>query len=67
MTAGQDGDRDRVHGNKGNDEIYVDDEDGKDIAYGGKGTEDQCFGDSPDFGNGGDKYFGCEYINGELQ
>jgi Ca2+-binding RTX toxin-like protein len=66
-TPRGDGDRDRVHGNKGNDYIDLVDEDGKDIAWGGKGREDQCFGDSTAVGNGGDKFFGCEYINGELQ
>jgi hypothetical protein len=61
------GDRDRVHGNKGNDYIDVADDDGKDIAWAGKGREDECFGDSPAVGNGGDKFFGCEYINGDPQ
>lgn len=66
-TPRDDGDRDWVHGNTGNDYIDLRDEDGKDIAWGGKGGEDQCFGDSPTAGDGGDKFFGCEYINGDLQ
>ena len=66
-TPGQNGDRDWVHGNKGDDCIDVLDEDGKDIAWGGKGTEDACWGDSPEVGDGGDKFFGCEYINGDPQ
>jgi len=57
------GDRDRVHGNKGDDYIYVNDQDGKDIAWGGKGT-DYCYIDlAPDVGDGGDKFFGCEFVN----
>ena len=57
------GDRDIVHGNKGDDKIELRDGDGKDIAYGGKGTLDYCWGDTTDVGDGGDKFFGCEYIN----
>ena len=60
------GDRDRAHGNKGDDFIDVADEDGKDIAWGGKGIDD-CFGDGAQFGDGGDKFFGCEFINGVEQ
>jgi hypothetical protein len=66
-TPREDGDRDWVHGNKGNDYIELRDEDGKDIAWAGKGREDQCFGDSTAAGDGGDKFFGCEYINGVEQ
>ena len=56
------GDRDRAHGNKHGDTIDVTDEDGKDIAYGGKG-EDYCYGDESEFGDGGDKFISCEWIN----
>jgi Ca2+-binding RTX toxin-like protein len=66
QTPGGLGDRDRAHGNKGDDFIDVVDDDGKDIAWGGKGI-DECFGDNPDVGDGGDKFFGCEFINGVEQ
>ena len=66
QTPGGLGDRDRVHGNKGDDFIDLVDSDGKDIAWGGKGT-DECFGDNADVGDGGDKFFGCEFINGVAQ
>jgi hypothetical protein len=64
QTPGALGDRDRVHGNKGDDFIDVRDEDGKDIAWGGKGI-DYCYIDGPEAGNGGDKWYGCEFVNGE--
>jgi Ca2+-binding RTX toxin-like protein len=60
------GDRDRVHGNSGDDFIDLVDTDGKDIAWGGEGKDD-CFGDTTDVGDGGDKFFGCEFINGVEQ
>jgi hypothetical protein len=60
------GDRDRAHGNKGNDNINVMDGDGKDIAWGGKGI-DRCWYDTANVGDGGDKTFGCEFINGVPQ
>jgi hypothetical protein len=66
QTPGSLGDRDRVHGNKGEDFIDLLDSDGKDIAWGGKGI-DQCFGDTAAAGDGGDKFFGCEFINGVEQ
>jgi len=66
QTPGGLGDRDRVHGNKGDDNINLVDGDGKDIAWGGKGI-DKCFGDNADVGDGGDKFFGCEFINGVAQ
>ena len=58
------GDRDRVHGNAGDDNpLNVQDKDGKDIVWGGKGI-DHCFVDNADdVGNGGDKAFGCEFVN----
>src|SRR5215207_10459039 len=46
QTPGGLGDRDRVHGNKGDDNIDLRDGDGKDIAWGGKGI-DRCWGDGP--------------------
>jgi Ca2+-binding RTX toxin-like protein len=52
-------DRDRAHGNKGNDTININDGDSRDIAFGGKGT-DSCNGDL----TLGDKFIGCETING---
>jgi hypothetical protein len=66
QTPGGLGDRDRVHGNAGEDFIDLVDSDGKDIAWGGKGIDD-CFGDTTDVGDGGDKFFGCEFINGVEQ
>jgi Ca2+-binding RTX toxin-like protein len=66
QTPGGLGDRDRVHGNAGEDFIDLVDSDGKDIAWGGKGIDD-CYGDNSDAGNGGDKFFGCEFINGVEQ
>jgi Ca2+-binding RTX toxin-like protein len=66
QTSGGLGDRDRVHGNSGDDFIDVFDEDGKDIAWGGKGIDD-CWGDGTLAGDGGDKFFGCEFINGTEQ
>jgi Ca2+-binding RTX toxin-like protein len=66
-TPGGLGDRDRAHGNKGDDYIYVNDDDGKDIAWGGEGI-DYCFVDlAQDVGDNGDKYFGCEFVNGTEQ
>ena len=62
QTPGEFGDRDRVHGNKGDDVIDVTDDDGKDIAWGGKGI-DYCYIDGPEAGNGGDKWYGCEFVN----
>ena len=62
-TPGGFGDRDRVHGNRGDDLIDVQDDDGKDIAWGGKGQADECWVDESSAGNGGDKYFGCETVN----
>ena len=67
QTPGGFGDRDRVHGNKGDDFINLVDGDGKDIAWGGKGTADDCWGDTAAVGDGGDKFFGCESINGVPQ
>jgi hypothetical protein len=49
------GDRDQVYGNKGGDDIDVDDGDGKDTANGGTGV-DACYGDP------NDAYIGCEKI-----
>jgi Ca2+-binding RTX toxin-like protein len=67
QTPSEDGDRDRAHGNKGDDYIYVDDNDGKDFAFGGEGT-DRCWVDlAQDVGDGGDRYSSCEFINGEPQ
>jgi hypothetical protein len=66
QTPGTLGDRDRVHGNKGDDFIDLRDEDGKDIAWGGEGI-DECWGDSDQFGDGGDKFYGCEFQNGVEQ
>jgi hypothetical protein len=66
-TPGGFGDRDRVHGNRGDDVIDVQDDDGKDIAWGGKGNADDCWIDESNVGNGGDKYFGCEIVNGVAQ
>jgi hypothetical protein len=63
QTPGGLGDRDRVHGNKGDDNIDLRDGDGKDIAWGGKGI-DRCWIDGPEAGDAGDKFFGCEFING---
>jgi Ca2+-binding RTX toxin-like protein len=60
------GEVDRVHGNKGDDTIWVNDGDGKDIAFGGKG-DDTCVGDTTAAGNGGDKFISCETINGVPQ
>jgi len=61
------GDRDRVHGNAGDDNpLNVQDKDGKDIVWGGKGI-DHCLVDNADVGDGGDKYFGCEFVNGVEQ
>jgi hypothetical protein len=62
QTPGGLGDRDRAHGNKGDDFIDLVDSDGKDIAWGGEGI-DECFGDTTDAGDGGDKFYGCEFIN----
>jgi hypothetical protein len=59
-------DSDRAHGNKGKDFIDLVDEDGRDTAWGGKG-EDDCWGDTADVGNGGDKFISCESINGVPQ
>ena len=67
QTPGGFGDRDRVHGNKGDDLIDLLDDDGKDIAWGGSGVADDCWGDTPAVGDGGDKFFGCETINGVPQ
>jgi hypothetical protein len=64
QTPGEFGERDRVHGNKGDDFIELTDDDGKDIAWGGKGIDD-CYGDGTEAGNAGDKFFGCEFINGD--
>ena len=66
-TPGGFGDRDRVHGNRGDDIIDVRDDDGKDIAWGGKGQADECWVDDFGAGDQGDKYFGCEIINGDPQ
>jgi Ca2+-binding RTX toxin-like protein len=49
------GDTDRVHGNKGDDFIYVKDQDNQDTAWGGKGS-DTCQGDL------GDTFISCETI-----
>jgi hypothetical protein len=66
-TPSEDGDRDRAHGNQGDDFIYVNDEDGKDYAFGGEGV-DRCWVDlAQDVGNGGDRYTSCEFINGVRQ
>jgi hypothetical protein len=51
------GDRDRVHGNPGDDFIDLRDGDIKDHAWGGKG-EDDCWGET------GDSFTGCEFVNG---
>ena len=64
QTPNLSGDRDRVHGNKGDDFIDLRDGDGKDIGWGGKGTADVCFGDDLAV-NGGDEFFGCETVNGQ--
>ena len=66
QTPGGLGDRDRVHGNAGDDYIDVRDEDGKDIAWGGEDI-DHCWGDGTGAGDGGDKFYGCEFINGVEQ
>src|SRR5918997_1141043 len=52
-------DRDILRGQNGNDRLNTDDGDGRDKAYGGKGT-DTCRVDE------GDVYFGCEavYVDG---
>ena len=50
-------DRDRAHGNKGDDFIDLRDGDIKDHAWGGKG-EDDCWGET------GDSFTGCELVNG---
>jgi Ca2+-binding RTX toxin-like protein len=55
------GDRDRVHGNRGDDQIDVQDDDGKDIAWAGKGEADECWTDP------GDLEYGCESVNGVPQ
>jgi phage terminase small subunit len=52
------GDRDRAHGNKGDDFIDVADGDTRDTAWGGDGDDD-CWGEA------GDTFIGCEFINGE--
>ena len=41
-------DTDKVHGNRGNDLIRVDDGDGRDTATGGRGGDDRCVGDPGD-------------------
>jgi RTX calcium-binding nonapeptide repeat (4 copies) len=51
------GDSDRAHGNKGDDFIDLRDQDIKDHAWGGKG-EDDCWGET------GDSFTGCEFVNG---
>jgi len=51
------GDRDRVHGNGGDDFIDLRDGDIKDHAWGGKGDDD-CWGET------GDSFVGCELVNG---
>ena len=51
------GDSDRAHGNKGDDFIDLRDGDIKDHAWGGKG-EDDCWGET------GDSFTGCEFVNG---
>jgi len=61
------GDRDRVHGNSGGDFINVQDGDGKDIAFGGKGHDDCLVDTAESVGNGGDKFFSCETVNGVPQ
>lgn len=66
QTPGGLGDRDRVHGNLGEDFIDLRDNDGKDIAWGGLGIDD-CWGDGPQSGDGGDRFYGCEFINGVEQ
>jgi hypothetical protein len=66
QTPGGLGDRDRVHGNSGEDFIDLRDNDGRDIAWGGEGIDD-CWGDGTNVGDGGDEFFGCEFINGDLQ
>jgi Ca2+-binding RTX toxin-like protein len=67
LTPTEDGDTDRAHGNMGDDRINVQDEDGNDIAFGGKGV-DRCLVDlAQDVGDGGDKFFSCEFVNGEPQ
>jgi Ca2+-binding RTX toxin-like protein len=66
-TPSEDGDRDRAHGNKGDDFINVQDDDGKDYAFGGEGV-DRCLVDlAQDVGDGGDRYTSCEFINGAPQ
>jgi hypothetical protein len=50
------GDRDVVYGNRGGDDIDVDDGDGKDTANGGRGGNDVCYGDP------NDRYLACEKI-----
>jgi hypothetical protein len=52
------GDRDRVHGNKGDDFIDLRDQDIKDHAWGGEGDDD-CWGET------GDTFTGCELVNGQ--
>jgi|SRR5215211_6636139 hypothetical protein len=63
----ENGDRDRAHGNKGDDDINVQDGDGKDIAFGGKGHDDCLVDTAESVGNGGDKFFSCETVNGVPQ
>jgi hypothetical protein len=50
-------DEDDLFGNSGNDTLDARDFDGDDTLNGGKGT-DSCFG------NAGDTFSGCEFING---
>jgi hypothetical protein len=68
QTASGEGDRDRVHGNAGDDNpLNAKDGDGKDIVWGGEGI-DHCLIDNADqVGDGGDKQFGCEFVNGAAQ
>jgi Ca2+-binding RTX toxin-like protein len=49
------GDKDRAHGNKGDDNINLKDADGLDTAWGGKGN-DTCSGDL------GDNFISCETV-----
>jgi hypothetical protein len=42
------GDRDVVYGNRGNDDIRVDDGDARDTVNGGNGSDDRCLGDPGD-------------------
>ena len=50
-------DTDNLYGGPGNDTLDARDGDGDDTLNGGKGT-DSCFGDA------GDTFSGCEFING---